>query len=288
MGRGWRVPNVLAAMPVIFALMACGRPIGTVGSIAPTGTGGNTAARTVATPPPLSTATRPASPPPAVPMAVTTLTVAPAAAPGGTAFTIAGAGFTPNRSPHLVGWDPDGEIVLNRPIAIAADGAVRLDFNSLGRAPGSYTLIIGADPPAAAGIAGGEILARRSFTITGWGPIPTPTLEPPSGPCSAPEPALITRGRNFPPDTSFFLYVASGARMTGAGRQLTGADGTFAVPVRPVGCGPATPDGARFRIVVPWLQRNVDPRRELASATFTVAAAAPPLPLIPNPSPDPR
>ncbi len=82
--------------------------------------------------------------------------------------------------------------------------------------------------------------------------------------------------------------MGSAAWLTTDGRQLVGADGTFAVPVRLGGCGPATPDGAQFRIIVPWLQHNVDPRRELASATFTVVATAPPLPAIPTPTPDPR
>lgn len=231
---------------------------------------------------------RPASPTTAPPATTAVLTVTPAAGPGVTVFTITGAGFAPGVTLHAVGRNPEREFVLNRPVATAPDGTVRLEFNALGRVPGLYTLAIGADAMAAAGVGSGTILARGAFTITEWGAIPTLTLEPDRGTCATDGPAIVARGRNFPPDASIFLYVGGGARLTGAGRQLVGVDGSFAAPVRLVGCGPATPEGTPFRIIVPWLQHNVDPHRELASATFTVVAAAPPLPAVPTPTPDPR
>lgn len=215
--------------------------------------------------------------------AASTLTVTPPAGPGGILFAIAGAGFAPNATLHAVGRNPEQEFVLNDPITAADDGTLRLSFNSLGRAPGVYTVTIGADMRGAMGMPGG-VIARGAFTITEWGPIPTLTLEPERGPCAEREPAVIARGQNFPPNRSIFLYV----RGTPVGRPLVGDDGAFAFPVRLIGCGPATPDGDRIRVIVPWIQHNVQPERELASATFTVATSAPPLPYVPTPPPDRR
>lgn len=215
--------------------------------------------------------------------AASTLTVAPPAGPGGTLFAIVGAGFAPNATLHAVGRNPELEFVLNDPITTAADGTLRLGFNSLGRAPGVYTVTIGGDMRAAMGMPG-SVLARGAFTITEWGPIPTLTLEPERGPCAEREPAVIARGRNFPPNRSIFLYV----RGTPVGRPVVGDDGAFAFPARLIGCGPATPDGEQIRVIVPWIQHNVHPERELASAAFTVAASAPPLPYVPTPSPGRR
>ena len=308
MARAWWPLGTLVTLSMVLLLTTCGRAVDTGGSAAPAGTVGSpTPGLTglVGTPAPAAvpsstvtaTATLVSTAAPTVrltsstaapPATTATLTVTPSAGPGGTVFAITGAGFAPNVTLHAVGRNPEQEFVLNRPVMTTPDGTVRLDFNALGRAPGRYTLIIGADAMAAAGVQGGGILARGAFTITAWGPLPTLTLEPDRGPCAADGPTIIARGRNFPPATSLFLYVGGGARLTTAGRQLVDADGTFAAPVRLVGCGPATPDGAQFRIIVPWLQHNVDPRRELASATFTVVAAAPPLPAVPTPTPDPR
>lgn len=216
------------------------------------------------------------------------LVITPAAGPGGTVFAIAGPRFAPQATVHVVARNAEQEFVLNRPLAIGADGAVGLTFNSLGRAPGVYTVTIGSDMGAAMGAPGGGVLARGAFTITAWGPLPALALEPAAGPCATREPAITARGRNFPPNTSIVLYVGSGRGLSSAGRRTVGDNGTFAVPVRLVGCDPATPDGAHLRIIVPWIQHNVNPSRVLASATFTVVGAAPPLPAVPTPSPDPR
>jgi len=308
MARARQALVVLATLLAAVALTACGGTAGTSGRAAPanaarspspglTGAAGTpvpaaapglSAARTATAPRATSPVARPASPTAAPPATMAALTVTPAAGAGGTVFAITGAGFAPDVTLHAVGRNPELEFVLNRPVATGPDGTMRLEFDALGRPPGVYTLIIGVDMLAAMGVRGGEVLARGAFTITPGGPVPTLTLEPDRGPCATEGPAIVARGRNFPPATSFFLYVGSEARLTTDGRQLVGADGTFAVPVRLVGCGPATPDGAQFRVIVPWLQHAVDPRRELASATFTVVAAAPPLPAIPTPTPDPR
>lgn len=296
MARARQALVALATLLTVLALTACGGAVGTSGSAAPAGADRSPSPRLISvagTPVPAATrATAPvarsASPTTAPPATTPALTVTPAAGAGGTVFAITGAGFAPNVTLHAVGRNPEQEFVLNRPVATGPDGTMRLEFNALGRPPGVYTLIIGVDMMAAMGVGGGEVLARGAFTITPGGPVSTLTLEPDRGPCATDGPAIVARGRNFPPNTSFFLYVGSEARLTSAGRQLVGADGTFAVPVRLVGCGPATPDGAQFRVIVPWLQHAVDPRRELASATFIVVAAAPPLPAIPTPTPDPR
>lgn len=308
MARAWQALVALATLLAVVALTACGGTVGTSGraasagaarspspgltgaagtpvpTAAPSLSGTRTATATRATSP----VARPASPTVAPPATTAALTVTPAAGVGGTVFAITGAGFAPDVTLHAVGRNPELEFVLNRPVATGPDGTMRLEFNALGRPPGVYTLIIGIDMMAAMGVRGGEVLARGAFTITAGGPVSTLTLEPDRGPCATDGPAIVARGRNFPPNTSFLLYVGSEARLTTDGRRLVGADGTFAVPVRLVGCGPATPDGARFRVIVPWLQHAVDPRRELASATFIVVAAAPPLPAIPTPTPDPR
>ena len=308
MARAWWPLGTLVALSMVLLLTTCGRTVDPEGSAAPAGTVGSPIpglTGLVGTPAPAAapsstgtgTATpvsttapvaRPASPTTTLPATTAALTVTPAAGAGGTVFAITGAGFAPDVTLHAVGRNPEQEFVLNRPLATAPDGTMRLEFNALGRPPGVYTLIIGVDMLAAMGVRGGAVLARGAFTITAGGPVPTLTLEPDRGPCTAEGPAIVARGRNFPPATSFFLYVGSEARLTTDGRQLVGADGTFAVPVRLVGCGPATPDGVPFRVIVPWLQHAVDPRRELASATFTVVAAAPPLPAISTPTPDPR
>ncbi len=287
----------LATLLAVVVLTACGGTVGTSGRAAPAGAArspspGLTGAAGTPVPAAATRATspvaRPTSPTTAPPATTAALTVTPAAGAGGTVFAITGAGFAPDVTLHVVGRNPELEFVLNRPVATGPDGTMRLEFDALGRPPGVYTLIIGLDMLAAMGVRGGEVLARGAFTITAGGPVSTLTLEPDRGPCATDGPTIVARGRNFPPNTSFFLYVGSEARLTTDGWQLVGADGTFAVPVRLVGCGPATPDGAPFRVIVPWLQHAVDPRRELASATFIVVAAAPPLPAIPTPTPDPR
>lgn len=289
--------SVLATLLVTLTLVACGVPADAGDGAVPTGVVASPSSRPMgataptATKGPTSTATSTTGPVGAMTdpaAAVSTLAVTPAAGQGGTTFAIAGAGFAPNATLHVVGRDPDQEFVVNRPITADAAGALSLSFNSLGRAPGVYTVTVGADFMAAVGGMGGLVLARGAFTVTEGGPAPTLTLEPERGPCAEREPAIIARGRNFPPNTSIFLYVGSAAGLASGGRRVTGDDGTFAFPVRLSGCGPATPDGTPFRIIVPWLQHNVNPNRVLTSATFTVAASAPSLPYVPTPSPDPR
>ena len=83
---------------------------------------------------------------------------------------ITGAGFVPGVTLHAIGRNPELEFILNRPVAPAPDGTVYVEFSALGRVPGFYTLFIGTDAVATAGVGRGTILARGAFTITEWGP----------------------------------------------------------------------------------------------------------------------
>jgi hypothetical protein len=240
-----------ATLLAVLTLAACRGTVGTSGSAAPAGavrgpspglTGaagtsvpaaapGSSATRTATATRAPSPGARPARPttappaPPAPPATTAAPTVAPAAGPGGAVGAITGAGFAPGVTLHAVGRNPEREFVLNRPVATAPDGTMRLAFDAPGRAPGVYTLSIGVDMLAAIGVRSGALRARGAFTIAEWGPAPTLTLEPDRGPCAADGPAIVARGRNFPPATSLSLYVGGGARRAGAGRQLIGTDG---------------------------------------------------------------
>ncbi len=123
------------------------------------------------------------------------------------------------------------------------------------------------------------------------GPVPTLTVEPDHGSCATPNPALVAHGRNFAPDTTIGLaaiqvdpYRVSPVR----GSFVVAADGTFTGTVFLTGCGPTTPGGTQFRINAVRIDGPVNAEQGVASATFVVAPAASPLPVLPTPSPDPR
>jgi len=182
---------------------------------------------------------------------------------------------------------------MSRPVTVGADGTFTLRYDSLGEAPGTYTVAVAPDLAAAMV---GDGLAGGVFTLIPGGPSPVLTLDPGRGPCATPEPVILARGRDFPPGKLISLYVlpvANHATFLGADGVVT-ADGTFALPVRlnsdqvrqvlpsDAGCGPTTPDGESFRVNAVRRGGNVNPHNALASATFTVDTSAPPLPVLPT------
>ncbi len=261
-----------------------------VGCGGPTVVGGG-AETTPPTPSPLVVNTSPAAS-----ETPSSLTIAPASGPAGTLFEITGWGFPPNAALHALGREPDRSFAISQAVTVDANGTLRLHFNSLGRASGPYTVEIGTSLQA---VATGAVLARGTFTLTAAGPPATLILEPDHGPCTAPDPHILARGRNYPPGMAVGVFVLGldipGISFDGA-RGTVADDGTFALPVRlasdhprpDLGCGPTTPDGARFRIAAVRLQGTVDPNKALASATFTVATMAPPLPALPTQPPERR
>ncbi len=268
--------NGLLTLLVALALTACGAAVSTGAIAAPDGT---------ATGAPHRPGTADSSP-----GATRVLTSTPPTGAGGTTFVIAGSGFPPAATLYAVGRDPEREFVLRRTITSAADGSLRLPFDSLGQAPGTYTVTIAADFAAAMAAGGDAPLAHGTFVITAGGPTPTLTLEPARGPCATPDPAVVARGHNFPPGAEILLPVVrvDTNRALGQVQGLVAADGTFAIPVRIEGCDPQTPEGARFRINAVRLRGAVDRHAGLANATFVVSTTAPPLPAVPTPSPDLR
>jgi hypothetical protein len=176
---------------------------------------------------------------------------------------------------------------ISLPVTVGADGTLTLEIDSRFRSLGTYTVTIGTDTAGAMG-APGRALAQGTFTITAEGPAPTLSVEPDHGFCGGPDPHVLVRGQNYPPGPSILLALFI-PRDGGQTAYLAGTvepDGTFAWPVRLVGCDPATPDGARFRINAIRRQHNVNPHQTFASATFTVSAATPPLPVLPTQPPD--
>lgn len=218
------------------------------------------------------------------------LTIAPAAGPAGTTFTITGTGLPPNATLHAVGRGQDLSIIMSLPATVGADGILTLLYNSLGQAPGSYTVAVGSDVTAAMVVTGGRIFARGAFAITEGGLAPTLTLEPDRGPCTAPDPHVLARGQNFPPGASIGLYLfqpdGSQSSLDYVTKGVVNADGTFAWPVRLTGCDSTTLDGTHFRINAVRRQGNIDPRQGLASATFMVSASSSPLPVLPTHPPE--
>lgn len=227
------------------------------------------------------------------------LAIAPSSGPAGTTFEVIGAGLPPNATLHAVARGPNMLVVMSRPVTVGPDGTFTLRYDSLGEAPGTYTVALAPDLVAAMV---GDGLAGGIFTLVAGGPIPTLTLEPNHGPCTTPEPVILARGRDFPPGKLISLYVlpvANRAAFVGVDGAVA-ADGTFALPVRlnsdqvrqvlssDAGCGPATPDGASFRVNAVRRGGNVDPHNALASATFTADTSAPPLPVLPTQSVDRR
>ena len=299
-----RFASTLARLLVLLLLAACGAPSGaedvaTPGatptySIPPTGVGGRRDMTGVLT---LAPATATRVPPTAragrtiaarTATAAGVLTVTPAAGPAGTVFTITGAGFPSDAGLYALGSGPGQPVVLRRRLAVGADGLLRVEFNSLGRVPGVYSMALGR-PAGEDGRP--RFIGQVTFTISEGGPVPTLTTEPDRGSYATPNPALVARGRNFPPDTAIGLAAiqVDPYRVSSVGDSfVVAADGTFTGTVFLPGCDPATPDGTQFRINAVRIDGPVNAERGVASATFVVAPAAPPLPALPTPSPNPR
>lgn len=220
----------------------------------------------------------------AVPLAVT-----PATGPAGTIFTFTGAGFPPDATLYVIGSGPDQPLILNRRVTVGADGLLRVEFDSLGRPPGAYSMAISRRNAQADAL---QTIAQVAFTISVGGTVPTLTLEPDRGACAVQSPALVVRGHSFPPNTTAFGLAAiqmEPYRASPVGAPVrVAADGTFVSTVFLTGCGPTTPAGTRFQINAVRFDGPIDPRRAVASATFVVAPSAAPLPILPTPSPDPR
>lgn len=291
MARSRRRPRSgLGLLLVALMLVGCGAPTGAGGSApSPDSASPSPAPRStvLATTTSLAPAVTRATTPGLASTMTPALTVAPAAGPAGTIFTIIGTGFSPGATLHALGRNPKQDFALSQPITVTADGTLSLRYNSLGAVPGTYTMAIGLDLQTASQ---GRVLVHAPFTIAEGGPIPTLTLDPDRGPCTTQEPAILARGHNFPPGAYIGLYVIrmDTNRGTGDTKGTVAADGAFALPVRLIGCDPATADGTQFRITAALLQDVVDTHNGLARATFTVAAAPPALPVVPTPSPDPR
>lgn len=297
--RGRWILNAGTLLLVGLTLAACGAPHAVGSGAAPSGTARSPFSRqgteTLPTKPPVPTppvtppaeptGTRAASPPPPASM----LIITPAAGPAGTVFEITGTGLSPNATLYALGRAPDLEPVallgpgLWVPVTVGADGTLTLRVDSRFRPTGPYIVEIGADQ----GVMMRPLLARGTFMITEGGPAPTVALEPDQGPCTGPDPHVLVRGRNFPPGPSILLalYHVGGMRYVSG---VVDADGAFAWPVRLTGCGSTTPEGTRLRVNVIRREHNVHPEKALASATFTVSASAPPLPVLPTEPPERR
>lgn len=139
---------------------------------------------------------------------------------------------------------------------------------------------------------GGSVtLAYTTFTVDSSAPplpdLPRPslTLAPDRGPCATQSPAVVAHGADFPPGQPIHFLIRQATGHTGVGLDggTVDVDGSFAVPVQLVGCGPATGEGARFTVSA-RLGRAPDLLGDspvLASATYTVVSDAP-LPGLPN------
>ncbi|CAA9565631.1 MAG: hypothetical protein AVDCRST_MAG88-1864 [uncultured Thermomicrobiales bacterium] len=118
------------------------------------------------------------------------------------------------------------------------------------------------------------LLAFALFTVA---PLPAPSpvlaLEPASGPCATPEPPVVARGANAPPGVTVLLDVragADGAPTTFPGGTVAG-NGTFTASLRLTGCGPETPAGTVFTVIVYTNDLPAEgPGYLLGEATFTV------------------
>jgi hypothetical protein len=219
------------------------------------------------------------------------LSVAPGSGPAGTVFAITATGLPPGSRLHILGRGPDHSFVLSEPIAADARGTVTVRYDSTGGPVGTYSVTVAADLEAAMET-DGRPLARGAFAVTGGGVVPILALEPERAPCDGPDPHVLARGRNFPPGASIGLYLfrpdGAQASLDHTTRGIVDADGAFAWPVRLAGCGSATPDGAQFVVNAVRRQGNIDPRRGLATATFTVARSSRPLPALPTRPIEPR
>ncbi len=305
---GQRSPNTLAILLVLLLLAACGAPTGAGGSAtsavaasatptrraAPASASGERGA-TVA---PVLVAITATGAPPTVSSngaiadptaaAAVPLTVTPAAGPAGSIFTITGAGLPTDAVLYALGSGPDQPLILNRRVTVSADGLLSVEFNSLGRPPGAYSVAISRRDVQADAL---RVIAQGTFTISEGGPVPTLTLDPDSGFCATQSPVLFVQGHNFPPDTSFGLaaiQVAPYRPSPVSASFKVAADGTFAGTIFLTGCGPTTPEGTQFQVNAVRFEGPMDPRRAVTSATFVVSSSAAPLPVLPTPSPDPR
>ncbi len=117
--------------------------------------------------------------------------------------------------------------------------------------------------------------------------IPVLTLEQERGTCAAVSPLIGVRGADFPPGQAVTIVIrARGSdQVSPIGQAIAGADGAFALPVRLAGCGPGEPNVGHYEFTAEReVARGEDPGPPLARATFTIDAAAAPLPSRPDPT----
>lgn len=167
----WSMLVVLLTMALMVA--ACGAPANTGMNATPLGTARTSSpGQAAATAPARPSVTARRSPSRQVATTATAdtaalvLTIAPASGPAGTVFEITGTGLPPNATLHTVGRGQDLSIIMSLPATVGADGHLILRYNSLGQAPGPYTVVIGSDLAAAMEPGGRASLPEASSRST--------------------------------------------------------------------------------------------------------------------------
>ena len=116
---------------------------------------------------------------------------------------------------------------------------------------------------------------------------PVLTLEQDRGTCATLSPLIGVRGADFPPGQAVAIVIrARGSdQVTPIGQAIADAHGAFALPVRLAGCGPGQPNVGYYEFTAEReVARGELPGPPLARATFTIDAAAAPLPSRPDPA----
>lgn len=207
---------------------------------------------------------------------------------------VADAAFDPRVVAVGVDTDRGGVEPPRSRLAIADDGTFVTQLQILGcdtATPDGAQFgvaIEGRDPES-----GNLVGARAIFTVDRTAPPlpalprPTLTLEPGAGPCTTAEPRLAARGASFPPGQRVYLSLTGGPRARDKGVTsfppvAVAEDGTFTAELHLPDCDSATPAGTEYHISgrTNLVRPNVGALE--VRVTFTVDAAAAPLPGLPN------
>ncbi len=193
-----------------------------------------------------------------------------------TVVTALGSGFLPDQAltftAQLEGSSDDLAVVFAQS-KVAADGTVTVNANIATIVPGC------TNPEAVAGqqyrlsardSATNSLLAYAIFAITAPEATPTIALEPADGPCATQNPIVIVRGGGFPPNSNVTIGIRSAATEASLfPGTIVGPDGSFAAPIRLIGCGPDTPSNSQFFIFAySGNPANGDPLNQLAAAIY--------------------